>query len=45
MANDVGLLPEEIDPVDGAFLGNFPLAFSHATLVNAALDLRQANQK
>jgi GH15 family glucan-1,4-alpha-glucosidase len=45
LANDVGLLPEEIDPADGAFLGNFPLAFSHATLVNAALDLRQANQK
>ncbi|HEX5916167.1 MAG TPA: glycoside hydrolase family 15 protein, partial [Rubrobacter sp.] len=45
LANDVGLLPEEIDPTSGDFLGNFPLAFTHATLVNAALDLQGANQK
>ncbi|MFI2433670.1 glycoside hydrolase family 15 protein [Streptomyces sp. NPDC018693] len=39
LANDVGLLSEEYDPVSGRQLGNFPQAFSHIGLVNTALAL------
>ncbi|MFF3336120.1 glycoside hydrolase family 15 protein [Streptomyces sp. NPDC002888] len=39
LTNDVGLLAEEYDPVDGRQLGNFPQAFSHIALVNTALAL------
>jgi len=39
LANDVGLLAEEYDPVQGRLLGNFPQAFSHIGLVNTALAL------
>jgi GH15 family glucan-1,4-alpha-glucosidase len=39
LANDVGLLSEEFDPVTGRQLGNFPQAFSHIGLVNTAMAL------
>jgi alpha,alpha-trehalase len=41
-ANDIGLLAEEVDPVSGELLGNFPQAFSHIGLVNAAWAISQA---
>ena len=37
--NDVGLLAEELDPVTGRMLGNFPQAYSHIGLINCALGL------
>ena len=40
--NDLGLLSEEVDAATGELLGNFPQAFSHVGLVNAAWAISQA---
>ena len=37
--NDVGLFAEELDPLSGRMLGNFPQAYSHVGLINCALNL------
>ena len=39
--NDLGLLAEEYDPKSRRQLGNFPQAFSHFALVNAAFTLAE----
>jgi GH15 family glucan-1,4-alpha-glucosidase len=44
-ANDVGLLAEEVKPATGELLGNFPQAFSHIGLINAAWAISQAEAK
>lgn len=43
-ANDLGLLAEEVDPTTKELLGNFPQAFSHIGLVNAAWAIAQAEK-
>ncbi len=47
LVNDVGLISEEYDPDRQRLLGNFPQAFTHVGIVNAARGLtasRTANQ-
>ena len=44
-ANDVGLLAEEVDEASGELLGNFPQAFSHIGLINAAWAISQAENR
>ena len=39
LSNDVGLLAEEYDTGNMRMVGNFPQAFSHIALINAAFDL------
>jgi GH15 family glucan-1,4-alpha-glucosidase len=38
-AGHLGLLPEQIDPENGAFLGNYPQAFSHIGVIASGYNL------
>ena len=44
LRNDVGLLSEEYDPKAKRLVGNFPQAFSHLALINAAYNLTRARK-
>ena len=43
-AGPLGLFSEEVDPTSGAALGNYPQAFTHIGLVNAAVALEKAQE-
>jgi alpha,alpha-trehalase len=43
--SDVGLLAEEVDAAGAELIGNYPQAFSHIGLVNAAWAITQAEQR
>ena len=44
LANDVGLMSEEYDPINERMVGNFPQAFSHLALIGAANALQNAEK-
>lgn len=44
-ANDLGLFAEQIDPSTGSALGNYPQAFTHIGLINAALAIERATAR
>src|SRR5262249_53165877 len=41
-ASWLGLLPEQIDPSTGGFIGNFPQAFSHIGVIASGVALERA---
>jgi GH15 family glucan-1,4-alpha-glucosidase len=43
--NDIGLLAEEVDPRNAEMIGNYPQAFSHVGLVNAAWAITESRQR
>ncbi|MEV7012321.1 glycoside hydrolase family 15 protein [Streptosporangium sp. NPDC051022] len=43
-ASPLGLYAEEIDPVSGRHLGNFPQAFTHLALINAVIHIIKAER-
>ena len=44
-AGSLGLLSEEIDPGSGAFLGNYPQAFSHIGVISSGVNLARLLKK
>ena len=43
-ASPLGLYAEEIDPLNGRHLGNFPQAFTHLALINAVMHVIRADE-
>ena len=43
-ASALGLFAEELDPVTGRHLGNFPQAFTHLALINAVTHIIRAEE-
>lgn len=43
--NDVDLMAEEVDRNSGEMIGNFPQAFSHVGLINAAWAIKRAEER
>jgi len=41
-ASALGLLPEQIDPTTGVFMGNFPQMFSHIGVISSGVNLARA---
>lgn len=44
-ANDVGVLAEEVDWHSARALGNLPLGMTHASLINAVIDLAECEER
>ncbi|WP_093260713.1 glycoside hydrolase family 15 protein [Thermostaphylospora chromogena] len=44
-ASPLGLYAEEINPVNGRQLGNFPQAFTHLALINAVIHIIRAEER
>jgi GH15 family glucan-1,4-alpha-glucosidase len=43
-SSPLGLFAEEIDPITGRHLGNFPQAFTHLALINAVVHVIRAEE-
>jgi len=41
----IGLLPGQIDPSTGSFLGNYPQAFSHVGVISSGVNLARLLRK
>jgi alpha,alpha-trehalase len=44
-AGPLGLLPEEIEPSTGSYLGNYPQAFSHVGVISSGINLARLSRR